>query len=197
MHLILASTSQYRARLLARLHLPFTQIDPLFPETGSAGETPDQMARRLAEGKARAAAEQSLAAPWLLIASDQVASLGDLVFGKPGDHKTAAEQLAMCSGRWVSFDTAICLLSSDGYQDLQCERFEIRFRPLDERMITRYLNLDRPFDSAGSIKAESHGNLLIEDSRGRDFNTLLGLPLMLLQDMLIRAGVDPLKSDDV
>ncbi len=195
MHLLLASTSQYRARLLARLHLPFTAIDPLYAEIPVPGEAPDTLARRLAEGKARAAAEQHLTTPWMIIGSDQVASLNGRIFGKPGNYAAAAEQLSLCMGQWVAFDTAICLLSSDGYLDVRSERYEIKYRSLDKQMITRYLNLDAPWDSAGSIKAESYGNLIIEDSRGRDFNTLLGLPLMLLQDMLVSAGIDPLKVD--
>ncbi|MFB0970323.1 MAG: Maf family protein, partial [Pseudomonadales bacterium] len=47
------------------------------------------------------------------------------------------------------------------------------------------------FDCAGSIKAEGLGIRLIEDSQGRDINTLYGLPLMLLTDLLKNLAIHP------
>ena len=57
MNLILASTSPYRRRLLERLRLPFTCIDPAVEESVRDGESPQKRARRLATEKAAAVAE--------------------------------------------------------------------------------------------------------------------------------------------
>lgn len=191
MKVILASTSPYRAALLEKLRLPFMQTDPRYTEERFPGEAPAELCRRLAEGKARSAARQATAAPWLVIASDQVASLpGGEVLDKPGGFDAAVSQLQRCSGRWVAFETAICLVTNDGECRVDADVFEVRFRELAEHTIRRYLELDAPFDCAGSIRAESLGIVLIAESRGRDFNTLLGLPLMLLTDMLAGLGVD-------
>lgn len=194
MHLILASTSPYRARLLENLRLPFYTLDPEFDESGVDIEDSTTLCLRLAEAKAKAAAEQSPAAPYLIIASDQVASLRGLILRKPGDFHHAFEQLAACRGQWVDFSTGICLLSSEGFILTRMEAFAVRFRNLTDAQITRYLNLERPYDCAGSIKAESLGIVILDDSRGRDVNTLLGLPLMLLTEMLAEAGVDLLNE---
>ena len=70
------------------------------------------------------------------------------------------------------------------------ECFDLRYRPLADARITRYLNLDQPWDCAGSIKYESLGYLLVQDTRGRDINTLLGLPLLLLVETLGKLGID-------
>jgi len=192
--LILASTSPYRADLLARFRLAFLQIDPGYDERAVEGESPTAMCRRLARAKAAAVAAQSPRSPWLIVGSDQVAHRDGQPFGKPGDFRGAFDQLTACSGRWVTFETGLALLSSEGGEDIRSEAFEIKFRDLSAEQITAYLNLDRPFDCASSIKAEGLGITLIEDTLGRDINTLLGLPLMLLQDMLAEHGIDVLNE---
>jgi len=121
---------------------------------------------------------------FIIIGSDQVAHLGSHTFSKPHTFEIAAEQLALCSGRWVSFTTAICLIdeNSRAFEALEC--FRIKYRELSTEDIHTYLEIDEPFDCAGSIKAEASGITLLEDTSGRDINTLYGLPLMLLRESL-------------
>lgn len=191
MNLILASTSPYRAALLAKLRLPFTQVDPDYIEAAiEVPETPAEMAARLALGKARAAAKQARGARWIIIGSDQVASIGDRVLGKPGGFERAFDQLKASSGNWVSFHTAIALVSDEGSETVAVDCYEIRFRELSDATITRYLELEQPYDCAGSIKAEALGIALLAESRGRDVNTLYGLPLMLLTEMMAKREID-------
>lgn len=195
MNLILASTSVYRANLLQKLRLPFVQIDPGYTETAQPGEGPDLLCRRLAAGKAHSVAAQAPQSPFLILASDQVASLPDgQRLGKPGNFEAAFNQLRQSSGQWVRFETAVCLLADTGMERIATETFDLRFQRLDDQRITRYLNLDQPYDCAGSIKFESLGFMLVRDCRGRDVNTLLGLPLMLLVEMLADVGIDPLNE---
>ena len=79
--LILASTSPYRRQLLERLGLPFEIANPQTDETPLPGETPEALSLRLAEAKARAVARQYQDA--LIIGSDQVATTGGKIYGKP------------------------------------------------------------------------------------------------------------------
>ena len=53
MDLILASTSAYRQRLLARLHIPFRSLAPGVAESRQPGEDAGAMSARLALAKAR------------------------------------------------------------------------------------------------------------------------------------------------
>ena len=55
--LILASTSPYRRELLDRLGLPFEVDSPQTGENRLPGESPEALALRLSEAKARAKAE--------------------------------------------------------------------------------------------------------------------------------------------
>jgi MAF protein len=183
--IILASTSSYRADLLARLHIEFEQIDSLYEEFELPDESPETKAIRLARGKASHLISHSRPkGRFIVIGSDQVAHLNKMTFSKPITLDAATSQLSACSGQWVSFTTAICLIDESGLSFEAVECFQIKYRSLSVDAIAEYLAIDEPFDCAGSIKLEASGITLIEDTRGRDINTLYGLPLMLLQETL-------------
>ncbi len=186
--LILASSSIYRQQLLRRLNLPFTAASPNIDETPHSEETPPQTALRLAEQKARALATRFSDA--LIIGSDQVAVLRGQAIGKPGDHANAVKQLSAVSGEIMHFHTALCLLDSrSGDTQVATATNEVKFRMLTREQIERYLLAEKPYDCAGSAKSEGLGIALIEYIRGDDPNALIGLPLIELTTMLIRAGV--------
>ena len=180
--LVLASTSPYRAGILDRLQITYTQVAPIYIEESISGESPGDMALRLAEGKARSLDID--AEHYIIIGSDQVAHLDNQVYGKPGTHENALDQLRLFSDRWVSFTTGICLVSEQGDCRTAAETYEIRFRELSDEQISEYLRIERPYDCAGSIKVESLGITLLSDARGRDVNCLYGLPLMLLREQM-------------
>jgi MAF protein len=187
--LILASSSPYRRELLSRLALPFECRSPDIDESARPDEAPGALVERLAEAKARALAAEFPRA--LIIGSDQVAVLGDHIMGKPGTHDNAVEQLARCSGRTVTFYTGLCLLDTgDETVQRDCILFEVRFRTLNNAQIRRYLAHDKPYNSAGSFKAEGLGVSLFESMHGEDPTALIGLPLIRLTAMLNEAGVE-------
>ena len=190
--LVLASSSPYRKRLLEQLRLPHRQISPEVDETRWDNEAPRDLALRLGRSKAEAVASQLDGEDnWLVLGADQVCHLEDRVFGKPGDYETALANLNRFSDRWVTFSTSLVALSSSG-TCLECiEDFEVRFRSLSTYEINAYLVADEPYDCAGAIKVESLGISLLTDSRGRDINSLYGLPLMALCDMLEELGITP------
>jgi septum formation protein len=186
--LVLASTSAYRRALLDRLGIPFSVAKPNVDEAALPGEVPAALALRLAEAKARAVALEHPCS--LIIGSDQVALLDTEILGKPGNHANALVQLRKVSGRTVSFLTAVCVYDSEKKLLLsRLVQYEVKFRNLDEATIEEYLNRDRPYDCAGSAKAEALGIALIERMQGDDPNALIGLPLIALVDLLHEHGV--------
>jgi MAF protein len=192
--IVLASTSGYRRELLSRLQIPFSQTAPCFEESQQPGESPERMALRLAEGKARSVeaimAVDKPEGQTVIIGSDQVAHRGAAILSKPGNHTNAATQLTASSGQWVHFCTALFLLHSDKQTASAVETYSVKFRRLSENQISRYLSQEQPYDCAGSLKAESLGITLLEDARGRDITTLYGLPLMLLRELFLSIDVD-------
>jgi MAF protein len=189
--IVLASTSKYRKVLLEKLSVPFSQIDPDYIERSITDESPEQKALRLARGKAVAGAQKLLSeGSFVVIGSDQVASCGSMLLSKPGSFDKAKQQLMACSGQWVSFHTGLALVDQDGNELASCvDDYHLKFRDLPDQIIEQYLRLDEPYDCAGSIKAESHGILLLEETRGLDINTLYGLPLIKLTSVFMDLGL--------
>ncbi|WP_444893643.1 Maf family protein [Microbulbifer sp. TRSA001] len=189
--LILASSSPYRRTLLQQLGIPFQQDSPHIDEAPQAGEAPAALALRLATEKARTLAGRHPKS--LIIGSDQVASCDGQILGKPGSRERAIAQLQACNGKKVIFHTGLSLLNSASGEQLgDTETFTVYFRQLSTEQIERYVELEQPYDCAGSFKVEGLGIALFERLEGADLNTLVGLPLIRLTDMLNHFGIDPL-----
>lgn len=185
--LILASSSRYRADLLTRLGIDFECRAPDVDESPLPGEAPADLVRRLAHLKAAAVAANCRAG--LVIGSDQVAVSGGRILGKPGTAESACAQLALLSGRAVSFLTGLCLLDAvSGAHQLAVVPTTVHFRTLQRAEIENYVAREQPLDCAGSFKSEGLGIALFERIDGDDPTALIGLPLIELCGMLRRAG---------
>ncbi|MBY6210699.1 Maf family nucleotide pyrophosphatase [Microbulbifer agarilyticus] len=190
-NLILASSSSYRRELLSKLHLTFESCAPHINEEALPGEAAGDLASRLAREKALALAGKY--PDHLIIGSDQVAECRGTLLGKPGTKERAIEQLIQSSGHTVSFHTGLCLVDTrDMSHETVCETYSVHFRELSREEITRYVELDQPLDCAGSFKSEGLGITLFEKMEGTDPNTLIGLPLIRLVELLRHKEINPL-----
>lgn len=186
--LLLGSGSPYRAELLERLGLAFEQRSPDIDEGRRDGESPRTLVMRLAAMKARAAGAGTDDA--LVIGCDQVACIGERILGKPGDRAGAIAQLRQASGRRVHFLVGLALLDTrTGSLAGRLETVDAVFRDLCAAEIERYVERDRPWDCAGSFRAEGFGITLFEAIEGRDPNALVGLPLIALAELLRDTGI--------
>ncbi len=189
--LILASTSPWRRMLLEKLGLTFECAAPDTDETPMPGETPRHLVLRLAQAKAQSLAERF--PQHLIIGSDQVCVLDGEIAGKPLTEERARRQLMQASGNIVTFYTGLALYNSaTGHLQTECEPFDVHFRHLSEQEIGDYLRRENPLQCAGSFKSEGLGIALFERLEGRDPNTLVGLPLIALCQMLRREEMNPL-----
>ena len=99
----------------------------------------------------------------------------------------------MCSGRRVSFLTSLALLNSQtGEIREYIEEVVVTFRELTEAEIVAYIEREQPLDCAGSFKCEGLGITLFKSIESQDPNTLIGLPLIGLNRLLLEAGINPL-----
>jgi len=170
--------------------LPFDVVSPDIDETPKPDERPASLARRLALGKARAVFAKRTPAT-AVIGADQVLELKGTCLGKPGSRQRAQEQLAQLSGQSVVFHSALAVVSADKEQ-LAISTCQATFRTLTDNQINRYLDIDEPFDTAGSAKAESLGIALLTELQSGDPTAIIGLPLIELTRMLVNIGMDPL-----
>ncbi len=194
--LILGSTSSYRHELLTRLRLPFEVASPEVDETPQTGESPRDLACRLALAKAHAVAKKFPAA--LVIGSDQVADLNGQALGKPGDHERAVAQLRLMRGKLVVFQTAVAVVCRDtGFAEVDLAAVKVKFLELSDAQIEAYLRAETPYDCAGSAKSEGLGIALLESIESDDPTALIGLPLIRTCRLLRAAGLDLLSPQEM
>jgi MAF protein len=191
--LYLASTSVYRQQLLAKLTTAFKTAKPEVDETPLPGEHAEQLVQRLALAKAQAVAGNLTRG--LVIGSDQVASFNNRIIGKPHTADIAVQQLKRFSGNSVTFFTGLALVNAEtGRSQIIVEPFEVSFRSLSAAEILAYIDKEQPLDCAGSFKSEGLGISLFSKLSGNDPNSLIGLPLIQLNQLLLNEGVNVLLS---
>ena len=181
--IVLASASPYRKALLQRLHLPFEAISPDIDESPLPGESAENLVTRLAQRKAERIAEDRPDA--LIIGSDQAAVLGTAILGKPVTRGNAHKQLQLMRNQTVNFVTGLCVINA---ATRNCQTalivYQVSFRDYTDAEIERYLDIDSPYDCAGSFKSEQMGVTLMRRMAGDDPTALIGLPLIKLAEML-------------
>ena len=190
----MASTSRYRRELLERLQLRFSCLAPGVDEAPLPAERPLALVVRLAKAKAAAVAKQHPQA-WV-IGSDQAAVHADesgreIILGKPGTEARCIQQLQGCSGRSMSFLTAVALMrheTDEAFEFIDTTR--VMFRVMDLATIERYVAREKPLDCAGGFKSEGLGITLCESIESVDPSALIGLPLIRLSAMLRSAGFE-------
>ncbi|WP_337842123.1 nucleoside triphosphate pyrophosphatase [Rheinheimera sp.] len=187
--LILASTSVYRQALLEKLTPNFSTAKPDVDESPLAGETPQQLVERLAVLKAQAIASKHNEA--IVIGSDQVAVFENDILGKPHTVDKAIAQLSRFSGKTVTFLTGLAVVTSaTGQVQVLTDAFKVSFRPLTPDEIRCYVEREMPLNCAGSFKSEGLGITLFSKLEGDDPNSLIGLPLIKLHQLLKNTGLD-------
>jgi len=186
--LVLASSSVFRSELLKRLQLPFEIMAPNVDEMPLPNESARATSVRLAQEKARAVAGNYPDA--LIIGSDQVALLEGRQLGKPITHDNAVKQLRAMRGKTTHFYTALALLNSKtGNMQTEVAENYVTLRDLSDAEIEGYLQKEQPYHCAGSAKYEGLGIALMNKVTGGDPNALIGLPLILLVEMLRRESI--------
>jgi septum formation protein len=185
--LILASGSNYRKMLLARLGLPFGCEAPDIDESPRPSESAADLVSRLAKEKARTIAAKHDGA--VVIGADQLAVFDGRTIGKPGNREKAAAQLAAFSGRRLDFLTCVAVVCPDrDYSAQHTDTTSVFFRQLEAAEIDRYLSVEQPYDCAGAFKAEALGISLFERVQNEDPSAIVGLPLIETAKMLRQAG---------
>ncbi|MDH3453887.1 MAG: Maf family nucleotide pyrophosphatase [Desulfuromonadales bacterium] len=190
--LVLASTSPYRLQLMRQLELSFHVAAPRYKERMDASVSAELLVKHQALQKAKSIAEKYDDA--LIIGSDQVfVDSRHRVLGKPGTPAKAIEQLQEMQGRKHTFYTGLAIYDSASGESLtEFDTFSVTMRELTEEQIKHYVAKENPVDCAGSFKIEGLGIALMEKMTGNDYNTLIGLPLILLVNMLNHFKVEVL-----
>ena len=123
----------------------------------------------------------------VVIAADTVVWLDHTIFGKPHDHDDAVRMLTALSGRTHTVYTGVTI-ARGGRMLTQVEASQVRFRPLDPEEIEAYIATGEPMDKAGAYAVQGRAGMFVRSISG-SYSNVIGLPMALVLDMLIAAGV--------
>lgn len=177
--------------LLRQIGLEFDVVPSGADEPVPDGALPSDLAERLAVAKARAVAAGR--DKGLVIGADTVVVLNDLILGKPSGPEHAARMLRNLSGLQHQVITGIAIVdASTGRTRSDAVVTGVKFAPLNDDLIDRYVATGEPMDKAGAYGIQGFGALLIERIDGCYFN-VVGLPIRRLAELLSEFGFDAFK----
>ncbi|HKW90145.1 MAG TPA: Maf family protein [Candidatus Acidoferrales bacterium] len=188
MKIILASISPRRAEILRNAGFNFDILPSEVDESVRPRESAADYVRRLAEEKARAAA-QTLASnrkadAAVIVAADATVVLDGEILGKPSSADDARDMLRRLSGRTHEVLTGLAVLSLQSREiQLAVESTCVTFAKMTEAEIEDYVASGEPFDKAGAYAIQARGGKFITRIEGCYFN-VMGLPLARFYSIL-------------
>lgn len=124
----------------------------------------------------------------LMLTADTVVVLAGQILGKPETRAVAVEYLNNLSGKTHSVITAICLWNLKTDQKvLASSQTLVKFRDLCLSEIEDYVATGEPMDKAGGYGIQGEARKFVEKIEG-DFDNVVGLPLKLVQDLILEKG---------
>lgn len=180
--LILASASPRRRELLAAAGFRFeVRVSAVAENEDPAGD-PREMSAGNALAKACAVAAENPDA--LVLGADTVVALGKRVFNKPADLAEAREMLRALGGNEHEVFTGVAFVcAAAGLRETRVISCRVKFRPLDETAISRYLEIVDPLDKAGAYGIQSGRDLIVE-SYEEPLSCIVGLPVEVIAPRL-------------
>jgi septum formation protein len=194
--LVLASASTARAQLLRQAGLSF-RVEPASIDEGAVksrarehGSSAVDCALALAEAKGAAVSLRHPDA--LVIAADQILTLGDDWYDKPPDLAAARKQLRDLRGRTHELVTAVEILRDGASLWQTVSRPGLTMRKFSDAFIEEYLRAEGEtlLGSVGAYRLEGLGVQLFAGIDG-DYFAVLGLPLLELLGFLRSVGAVP------
>lgn len=186
--LILASASPRRVELLAQIGVVPDRIEPAdIDESPLKGETPSQLAARLARSKCAVVAERYPQA--LVLAADTVVAVGRRFLEKAADEAEAARFLSLLSGRNHHVLTGVAVALGERRAE-RVNDTRVSFKPLSDDEIARYVASGEWRGKAGGYGIQGQAAGFVRRIIG-SHSSVVGLPLYETRQLLTGLGFQP------
>lgn len=188
MRVLLASSSPSRSLLLKQVRIEHNVFAPQLPEEDFLKNTqlaPKDICLELARQKGEKGEQHSPESA--VIACDQLVFLKGKVFPKAHTKEKAIEHLNQLQGQRHELIHGL-YMSFHGQKFSQAFVNTMSMRPLSQNQITNYVLKDKPLKSAGSYLVDSLGLGLFEKIESPDFSSIIGLPVTVVLNQLIKWG---------
>ena len=189
--LVLASASPRRRDLLAGMGFELDIVRPEADEFQCPGESPENMAERLAKAKAHEVADRHFAGcDRFVLGADTIVVLDGGILQKPKNKADAARMLLALSGNTHVVITAFCIVNPGRKaESLDNVKTKVTFRKMSPDWIKRYINTGEPMDKAGAYAAQGVGASIISRIDG-SYTNVVGLPLCEVVETLGKMGME-------
>ncbi|RAJ71681.1 septum formation protein [Streptomyces sp. Amel2xB2] len=186
---MLASASPARLGLLQQAGFAPEVIVSGVDEDALSAPTPGELARVLAEAKARAVAALPEAADALVLGCDSVLELDGEPLGKPADPEEATARWKAMRGRSGVLQTGHCVLDTrTGKGSSATAATTVHFGEPTDAEIAAYVATGEPLHVAGAFTLDGRSAPFVRGIEG-DHGNVIGLSLPLLRDLLARLEV--------
>lgn len=188
--LILASASPARRTVLEQAGIPCEVLVSGVDEDAVDGDTPAELAQRLAEAKAGAVAARDEAADALVVGCDSVLELNGRALGKPADAEEATARWKAMRGRAGVLHTGHCVVDTRaGARRSALASTTVRFGEPTDDQIAAYVASGEPLRVAGAFTLDGRSAPFVDGVEG-DPGNVIGLSLPLLRRLLAELGTD-------
>ena len=185
--IVLASASPRRLELLHMLGFSELTVCPAQgEEKPPVDASPEEIVKALSLQKAAEVFSRQ-GDDALVIAADTIVWLDGKLLGKPHSEEEAFAMLRRLSGKSHEVYTGVSVIDAEGTL-CEAETSTVHFRAISDEEIRRYIATGEPMDKAGAYGAQGKGALFVRMIEG-DFFNVMGLPLCLLGQMLLKKGV--------
>ena len=173
--IILASKSPRRKQLLEQMGFEVVvdsvDIEETFPPNLDVEDVAEYLAIKKSKNYKKDVAEKSI-----LVTSDTVVVVDNIILGKPKNVQEAKEFLRLLSSKTHKVITGCCLKTHNNKIKYFSEQTVVKFKELTEEEIDFYVNKYKPFDKAGAYGIQEWiGAIGIENIQGDCYN-VVGFP---------------------
>lgn len=189
--IVLASGSPRRQELLRRMGIAdfdirVPEVEERYPQELSPEETVCYISREKSDAARLLCSDDEI-----IITADTMVFLDQKRLGKPKDEADALKMLTALAGRAHTVCTGVTVRQGERVLT-RAQKTGVYFRPASERELRCYIRTGEPMDKAGAYGVQGKGALLVQRIDG-DFFNVMGLPVLLLSEMLKSFGIDLLE----
>ena len=186
--LVLASSSPRRQQMLSELGYQFESVSPHVDETVLNNESASVYVQRVAKLKGECVFHSLKSQSSVILASDTIVCIDDLIIQKPNDFVEFQENLRRLSDNWHQVKTAVFVKDKNDAKVITvCTK--VKFRLLSEQEILKYWQTGEPLDKAGGYAIQGIGSGFVESIDG-SYSNVVGLPLTQTIELLRQFDID-------
>lgn len=187
MKLILASTSNFKSKILSQCHIKHEKMESDFDEICDEKDI-YKWTQEIAYGKAKSVADKIIDKDSIIIGIDTVVYYDGKIIGKPKDLNEVRKNVKKLAGNTNSVITGICIYNKNNNKILKTfQETKIKMKEMSDEEIEYYIENEEYLLHASGYIIENIMSCFIEYIHGSYYN-ILGIPVEKIYEELKNMG---------